>query len=636
MSSAQASPPASAVCSFWKDFDLESFRHKLDQEGLSIAEKQELSLKSRRRLADTTRNFKRSSEPAVLQAVGALLKAYQEEVDRLTNRAKFGEAAFLDVYQKLYEAPDPAPTLNGAMEASARCAELEAAARNLAGELADFKAESKQLRNQELTIRRLEERARSLEAQLEVKEAEAEAARRDAAEEAASRAADAEAAREAALAAQLEEARASLAALQRQAEAGQRAMFSLQAASEAETAGLQAQLELAGAEVERAHARMAALELQRERAAQAAQPQAGEREQRRDAEEALRSELRAQRELAARLQREAARAAERAESQAGAALARAEATQRALEAAEARACALDAQLASRATPAQVAELRQQARRLEHDLTMARLRIVEACGEAEAASARTAEAEARADAAQELVQRLEEDLLAAQLASSSAGDAGRAGSVSGDGGAGSDHLSTALAQDSNGVAGGATGERTMAGVLAAQRDRLRARVAPLEEAVAQATAEAASLRSEVAAARADNVALVERLRFVQGYAQQQRTRKDAGGGDVESRYAGAYEERVNPFRDFLAGERAARRRQLNALDRIVFELGQLVSSSRWARACALAYMLLLHALVFISVARLSHRHVMGVLPTGAELARLCQRAAERFAPPPPVI
>ena len=43
---------------------------------------------------------------------------------------------------------------------------------------------------------------------------------------------------------------------------------------------------------------------------------------------------------------------------------------------------------------------------------------------------------------------------------------------------------------------------------------------------QATAEAAALRREVAAARADNVALVERLRFVQGYAQQQRTRKGA--------------------------------------------------------------------------------------------------------------
>jgi homeobox protein cut-like len=41
----------------------------------------------------------------------ALLKGYQEEVDNLTKRAKFGENAFLNIYQKLYEAPDPYPAL---------------------------------------------------------------------------------------------------------------------------------------------------------------------------------------------------------------------------------------------------------------------------------------------------------------------------------------------------------------------------------------------------------------------------------------------------------------------------------------------------------------------------------------------
>ena len=46
---------------------------------------------------------------------------------------------------------------------------MEAAAAKLAGELAEYKAESRQLRNQEHTIRRLEERARTLEAQLEEK-----------------------------------------------------------------------------------------------------------------------------------------------------------------------------------------------------------------------------------------------------------------------------------------------------------------------------------------------------------------------------------------------------------------------------------------------------------------------------------
>ena len=59
--------------------------------------------------------FKKSASPDVSKAVGPLLKAYQEEIDRLTSRAKAGEAAFLDVYQKLYEAPNPAPALSAGL-----------------------------------------------------------------------------------------------------------------------------------------------------------------------------------------------------------------------------------------------------------------------------------------------------------------------------------------------------------------------------------------------------------------------------------------------------------------------------------------------------------------------------------------
>ena len=47
-------------------------------------------------------------------------KYKQEEVDRLTKRAKVGETAFLELYQKLYEAPDPAPALAVAFETAAR------------------------------------------------------------------------------------------------------------------------------------------------------------------------------------------------------------------------------------------------------------------------------------------------------------------------------------------------------------------------------------------------------------------------------------------------------------------------------------------------------------------------------------
>jgi len=37
------------------DFSLETFRHKLDEQGMSIAENQEQSVKSRKKLAETTR-----------------------------------------------------------------------------------------------------------------------------------------------------------------------------------------------------------------------------------------------------------------------------------------------------------------------------------------------------------------------------------------------------------------------------------------------------------------------------------------------------------------------------------------------------------------------------------------------------
>lgn len=56
--------------------------------------------------------FKKASAEEKLSMFNSLLKNYQEEVDNLTKRAKFGENAFLNIYQKLYEAPDPYPVLS--------------------------------------------------------------------------------------------------------------------------------------------------------------------------------------------------------------------------------------------------------------------------------------------------------------------------------------------------------------------------------------------------------------------------------------------------------------------------------------------------------------------------------------------
>lgn len=71
-------------------------RASLDEVGLKIAEHQEEAMAARKRLAESTREFKRTPE-ASTRGVGPLLKQYQEEVDKLTKRAKHGESAFLQV-----------------------------------------------------------------------------------------------------------------------------------------------------------------------------------------------------------------------------------------------------------------------------------------------------------------------------------------------------------------------------------------------------------------------------------------------------------------------------------------------------------------------------------------------------------
>eukprot|EP00955_Chlamydomonas_euryale_P042771 352421-Chlamydomonas_euryale.AAC.52 len=150
----------SAAARCWAQLDLESLRPRLDEEGLKIAEYQEEAVANRRKLAESTKEFRRTidKDNAVAKACGNLLRQYQEEIDRLTKRSKHGEVAFLHLYQKLFEAPDPAPALAAAFETASHATDLEAQCRRLALELAEYKAESTLLKNQDHTIRKLEDK----------------------------------------------------------------------------------------------------------------------------------------------------------------------------------------------------------------------------------------------------------------------------------------------------------------------------------------------------------------------------------------------------------------------------------------------------------------------------------------------
>ncbi|KAK8616578.1 hypothetical protein V6N13_018123 [Hibiscus sabdariffa] len=96
----------------------------------------------------------------------SVISGFWKEVDNLTKRAKFGENAFLNIYQKLYEAPDPYPALASIAEQDLKISELESENRKMKVELEEFRTEAMHLKNQQATIRRLEERNRQLEQQV--------------------------------------------------------------------------------------------------------------------------------------------------------------------------------------------------------------------------------------------------------------------------------------------------------------------------------------------------------------------------------------------------------------------------------------------------------------------------------------
>ncbi|KAF7813797.1 protein CASP [Senna tora] len=270
---------SSVVSSFWKEstavliselvycyftgldnFDLEKEKSVLDEQGLRIAEHQENSLKNRRKLAESTRDFKKASPEEKLSLFNTLLKGYQEEIDNLTKRAKFGENAFLNIYQKLYEAPDPYPALEAIAEQQLKLSELESENRNIKLELEEFRTEATHLKNQQAIIRRLEERNQQVEQQMEEKVKELVEIKHRSLTEENQKTMEVLKEREDSLQDQLRQAQESVSNMQKIHELAQNKLFELCAQSEEERAAKQSEVNLLMDEVERSQTRLLSLE----------------------------------------------------------------------------------------------------------------------------------------------------------------------------------------------------------------------------------------------------------------------------------------------------------------------------------------------------------------------------------------
>ncbi|KAK1278472.1 Protein CASP [Acorus gramineus] len=640
--------PISVVCSFWRDFNLEKERSSLDEQGIRIAENQEISQKNRRKLAESTRDFKKASAEEKLNLFNSLLKSYQEEVDNITKRAKYGENAFLNIYQKLYEAPDPYPALASSADQDLKLTELESDNRKMKLELDEFRTEAAHLKNQQATIRRLEERNRQLEQQMEEKVREiVEIKQRSLAEEN-QKTLELLKERERSLQDQLRQAKESVSNIQKLHESAQSQLFEFRAQSEEERAAKQSEVNLLMDEVERAQTRL--LSLEREKGLLRSQLQSTNEDNENkesnyvDTSGILENSLIAKEKMISELNMELRNMETAISNEREQHMSEIKKLNALINEKDTVLEGIKKELHERPSAKLVDDLRKKVkilqavgynsiesedwelatsgeemsklesllldknRKMEHELTQLKMKLSEKAGLLEASEDKAAELNEKVNEQQKLIAKLEDDILKGYNA------VDRRGALFNDW----DLQETGISEASENVdqkqGSSDQDQSSMLKVICNQRDRFRARLRETEEEVRQLKEKIGVLTVELEKLRADNVKLYGKIRYVQDYNHEKlisrgpkKHAEDLESGfssDVESKYKKMYEEDINPFAAFSKKERDQRYKDLGIRDKITLNSGRFILGNKCARTFIFFYSIGLHCLVFTCLYKMS--------------------------------
>ncbi|XP_019168573.1 PREDICTED: protein CASP-like [Ipomoea nil] len=647
-STTSSAAPIAAVATFWKDFDLEKERTILDEQGLRIAENQENSQKNRRKLAESTRDFKKASNEEKLNLFNSLLRGYQEEVDNLTKRAKFGENAFLNIYQKLYEAPDPYPVIASISEKDSKLSELESENRKMKVELEEFRMEATHLKNQQATIRRLEERCRQLEQQMEEKVKEiVEIKQRSLAEEN-QKTLEVLKGREQLLQDQLRQAQESVSNMQKLHELAQSQLFEVRAQSEEEGAAKQSEVNLLMDEVERAQARLLSLErekgLLRSQLQSANEDNGDGKSDNLDGNSILENSLSAKVKLVSELNAELHNLENTLSNEREQHMSEMKKLNALLHEKDVSLEEMKKELQTRPTEKLVDDLRKKVkilqavgynsieaedwdaattgeemsklesllldknRKVEHELTQLKVKLSEKTSMLELAEAKTDALTAKVSEQQRLIQKLEDDILKGYSSREKKSTIFEEWDLSESGGTeqSGDAAQKRSPPDQD--------QSSMLKVICNQRDRFRARLRETEEEIRQLKEKIGILTTELEKSKADNVKLYEKIRFIQDYNSERvisrgskKYAEDLESGfssDVESKYKKLYEDDINPFAAFSKKEREQRYKELGLREKITLSSGRFLLGNKYARSFAFFYTIGLHILVFTCLYRMS--------------------------------
>jgi homeobox protein cut-like len=149
------------------------------------------------------------------------------------------------------------------------------------------------------------------------------------------------------------------------------------------------------------------------------------------------------------------------------------------------------------------------------------------------------------------------------------------------------------------------------MITAQRDRFKKLNTQLSQELSETHKAVTSLRAEIASLQKDNLNLYEKTRYINSY-----NRPGAGSSAIAEgtnastvsfnsapqleQYRSTYESNVNPFAQFRGRESARAYKGMSLPERMVFSITRLVLATRTTRNLFAAYCVILHLLVFMSL------------------------------------
>nr|CDS28288.1 cut homeobox 1b [Hymenolepis microstoma] len=613
----------------WNELEFQKLQNELGETASVIASAQEVGRLSRKKLVESFLRFRNNASEEAKKAAASVLKSFQAEVDSLTSRSQKAEDAFIQVYQRLAEMPDPSLALaevETITKQAQRASDLNTENSRLRETIGELKAEILVSKSNETQLRKTEARIEELEEECAQSQRRLEKAIEEQEHQAALHIAEANA--------QTQEVELKAASLAESLKAAQSQIFDLQSRLEQVRSARTQEVEILVSDLEKAQEQIVVLQQKNQLSeCQHGNDQSAiltsnptETLQLLTQLEELESQLESKKKEAADLMTHLnAVEIERKEESANL-HSRLESTEASLRSAQQSLSALQSELQLKSDydaikwelevlrsiefdqqsdenplsdEALEIRLRRKNEKLQNRLASVNAekdRIETECNTLRSANADLAEREAQQKV---LIIRLEEDLNRASAWQKSHHQLLHENSdVGGEQDAEPNSPLREILFDQK-EENAAAEESSILSIVQNQRDRLRQQNRELEENLLAMRQQVVAIQTQLEALRQDNVQLYEKIRFVQSYNSSPNAGQNcAQENEVLARYSNAYEARLNPFKQFGHLERQKRYQALQAHEKIMHSLGRMIVHNRGVRLATFAYVLIMHLLVFL--------------------------------------